>query len=171
MKKTVVFDFDGVIHKYSKGYQDGSIYDSPNENIKELIDNLRTNNYEVVVVSTRCNTEQGIQSISKYLADNNITVDKVCKEKPPAMVYIDDRAICYDPLDKNILNEILKFKPNQKVFNEYNELNDLALLFELKSRTQEFEEINKRFDEKHKGDGILSLKILDEWINTVKKYL
>lgn len=32
---TVAFDFDGVIHRYSKGWQDGSIYDPPIEGALE----------------------------------------------------------------------------------------------------------------------------------------
>ena len=65
-KKTVVFDFDGVIHKYSKGWQNGCIYDEPNKNIKETIDRLRKDNYEVVIVSTRCSTEEGRDAIINY---------------------------------------------------------------------------------------------------------
>ena len=40
MRKNIVFDFDGVIHKYSKGWQDGSIYDEPVEGIAKVINAL-----------------------------------------------------------------------------------------------------------------------------------
>lgn len=66
-KKTIVFDFDGVIHKYSKGWQDGSIYDEPNDNIHDILMHLKALKYEIVVVSTRCAQVSGIAAIETWL--------------------------------------------------------------------------------------------------------
>lgn len=51
--KTVAIDFDGVIHKYSKGWDDGTIYDQPNDGAFEYIKKLMENDYSVFVFSTR----------------------------------------------------------------------------------------------------------------------
>ena len=112
MKKTVVFDFDGVIHSYTSGWKrEDIIPDTPVLGIKEAISEIRKAGYEVVVVSTRCATNKGIEAVNKYLFENGIVVDRVCKEKPPAIVYIDDRAICFDGKPQNLLDKINKFKP------------------------------------------------------------
>ena len=171
MKKTIVFDFDGVIHKYSKGWQDGSIYDKPNENIKETIKKLRANNYEVVVVSTRCSTEEGIDAIRNWLFDNGIVVDKVCKEKPPALVYIDDRAICYDPDATNLVDQIECFKTHRQIKQNYEKLSELELLGMIQLKNRLFKEANDMFDKNLKKDPIASIKIMDEWIQSVLKYV
>lgn len=171
MKKTIVFDFDGVIHKYSKGWQDGTIYDTANDNIKEVIKELRSNGYEVVIVSTRCSTEEGINNINKWLQNNSIVVDKVCKEKPPALVYVDDRAICYDPMSTNLYSQITQFTPNQDIETKYKNFTDFETLMVLKMKQQQFEQVNKLLNDKYKNDPIISLKIMDEWIASVQKYL
>ena len=112
VKKTIVFDFDGVIHSYTSGWKGENIIpDKPVLGIKEAISEIRKAGYEVVVVSTRCATNKGIEAVNKYLLENGIVVDRVCKEKPPAIVYIDDRAICFDGKPQNLLDKINKFKP------------------------------------------------------------
>ena len=112
MKRTVVFDFDGVIHSYTSGWKgESTIPDKPVLGIKEAISEIRKAGYEVVVVSTRCATSDGIKAVNKYLLENEIVVDRVCKEKPPAIVYIDDRAICFDGKTDKLLDKINNFKP------------------------------------------------------------
>lgn len=112
MKKTVVFDFDGVIHSYTSGWKgEDVIPDAPVPKIKEAIQHIRKAGYEVVVVSTRCATSKGLNAVAEYLADNEIAVDRICKEKPPAIVYIDDRAICFDGKSDELLDKIKKFEP------------------------------------------------------------
>lgn len=115
MKQTLVFDFDGVIHSYTSGWKGvGVIPDPPVPGIKEAIDDIRAAGYEVVVVSTRCADPEGMIAVFQYLKRNGIEVDDIRKEKPPAIVYIDDRAICFDGDPTTLLGKIRDFKPWNK---------------------------------------------------------
>lgn len=113
--KTVVFDFDGVIHSYTSGWQGvGIASDPPVPGIGEAIKDIRKGGYEVVVVSTRCADPLGRATVESYLAGHGIFVDDVTAHKPPAIVYIDDRAICFDGKPETLLEKIKNFKPWNK---------------------------------------------------------
>lgn len=115
MRQTVVFDFDGVIHSYTSGWKGETVIpDPPVPGIAKAISDIRRAGYDVVVVSTRCATLEGLAAVSMYLYEHGIKVDAVKKEKPPAIVYIDDRAICFDGNPGNLLEQIVKFKPWNK---------------------------------------------------------
>lgn len=111
-KGTVVFDFDGVIHSYISGWHGETVIpDSPVTGIKEAIDGIRTARYEVVVVSTRCASSAGQGAVWRYLDQHGILVNGVMAEKPPAVCYVDDRAICFDGHPETLLSKIQNFKP------------------------------------------------------------
>ena len=113
-KQTVVFDFDGVIHEYKTKWSGVDIIsDGPVKGVKEAIDEIRKY-YRVVVVSSRCSDQHGLIAIEKWLNKNGIIVDDVCSEKPPAIVYIDDRAITFDGNPSTLLGKIKDFKPWNK---------------------------------------------------------
>ena len=118
MAKTVVFDFDGVIHSYTSGWLgETTIPDPPVPGIREALKEIHGAGYEVVVVSTRCATAKGKGAIEAWLYNNGLReyIDKVCKEKPPAIAYIDDRAICFDGHSENLLKKIQSFEPWYKI--------------------------------------------------------
>lgn len=124
-KKTIVFDFDGVIHQYSKGWQGlTNIYDEPVDGIKEVIQQLMKE-YEVIVVSTRCTEIEGLRAVREWLQKYNIQVTAIKKEKPPAFCYIDDRAICFEGNTTDLLERIRNFKTYQE--NTKQEKNNLVL--------------------------------------------
>lgn len=104
MPKTVAVDFDGVIHAYSKGWCNGTIYDAP---IPGAFDALRQlmSKYAVVIFTTR-----DVRQVADWLLDHEfeqVTIGGdssnpfwnkrdnllVTNTKPAAIAYIDDRAI------------------------------------------------------------------------------
>ena len=96
-KQTIAIDFDGVIHKYSKGFQDGSIYDEPIEGVKEALKKL-SKKFRIVIFTTRLNPcfdneEKMNEDITNWLVKHEIYHDELTNNKPPAIAYIDDRGI------------------------------------------------------------------------------
>jgi hydroxymethylpyrimidine pyrophosphatase-like HAD family hydrolase len=105
MRKTIAFDFDGVIHKYSKGWQDGSIYDTIDFELLSFMKEL-LKKYNVVIYSTRDPeqitnylNELGVMKFETFNSTfwNKKNVVGVTNTKPAAVLYIDDRAFEYIP--------------------------------------------------------------------------
>jgi len=102
-QKTVCVDFDGVIHKFSKGWQDGSIYDKPMVGSKSELARLVSKGYRIVILTTRLNPETNDDinleknKLTKWLSDNDFKLDvhyhDLTAIKPIAGVYIDDRGL------------------------------------------------------------------------------
>lgn len=99
-KTTLAVDFDGVIHRYSQGWQDGRIYDPPVEGAMEGLLRLGQR-HRVVVHTSRTNIEEVRQWIHHQLAayleqpmeSEALAFLEVTNIKPKAIAYIDDRAI------------------------------------------------------------------------------
>jgi hypothetical protein len=100
-RRTIAVDFDGVIHRYSKGWQDGTIYDPPLEGAREALARIHAR-YEVVIFTTRVNpairgAEIQLDRILAWLEEHAFRrgehFDEITHVKPPALDYIDDRAV------------------------------------------------------------------------------
>ena len=95
LRRTVCIDFDGCIHSYESGWCGAEVIpDPPIHRVKDAIDRLREN-FRIVVHSARSATIEGHDAIIAWLQKHEIEVDEVSRYKPPASIYIDDRAIHY----------------------------------------------------------------------------
>jgi hypothetical protein len=102
-QRRAMIDFDGTIHKYSKGYANGQIYDDPFKGAKQVINWLKDQGYEIVIFTTRAskenaketggNHEKEITNVENWLLNNGIYFDRVTSDKVAADFYVDDKAI------------------------------------------------------------------------------
>jgi len=109
MKKTVCLDFDGVINPYSKGWQQGVLYE---KNVVpgffEWADKMMTSDdIHLVIYSSRSKDSVMVMQMREWLQEcfnqwrwqttktPNWTINDIefAHEKPPAWLTIDDRAV------------------------------------------------------------------------------
>ena len=90
---SIAVDFDGVIHRYGKGWHDGTIYDEPIEGAREALARIHQR-YKVVIFSTRVNpslhgAENQMDRMQEWLANHGFKLgehyDEITHEKVPAL--------------------------------------------------------------------------------------
>ena len=113
MRPTIVFDFDGVIHKGYDGWRDGSIYGEIDEGLLNYMSYL-SQIYNIVISSCRPAT-QIVMFLDAYCRKNDIDLEfeimddrnmfwskygvvGVTNMKPAGALYVDDRGFRYDNL-------------------------------------------------------------------------
>lgn len=116
---TIAIDFDGVIHKYSKGWQDGSIYDEEIDGALKAIEKFFDLGYNVFILSTRSSRQikkwidvkidaRSYNFTTKIVPFwngvfwNKPRVLGITNRKLAASIYIDDRAYKFKSWDKTL---------------------------------------------------------------------
>lgn len=94
-KPLLCVDFDGVIHRYSKGFHDGSVYDCPTAGAMEFIVSAMKH-FTVVIYSARAVSEDGKKEIEDFMSKHDFPVLEITSVKPAAFLTIDDRAITFN---------------------------------------------------------------------------
>lgn len=120
-------DFDGVCHMYTSGWQGAAkIPDPPVPGLFDFLFEAQKY-YTINIYSSRSNQAGGIDAMtkwfSKYLQEYAVEKSDVSlinklkltfpKEKPPAQVTLDDRAITFTGVWPSI-KELKEFKPWNK---------------------------------------------------------
>lgn len=93
---TIAVDFDGVIHDYSKGWADGTIYGEPMPGARDSLQALIDKGWRVVVHTARASTLIKEAEVREWLDRYDIPYHDVTNLKPMAIVYLDDRALKFD---------------------------------------------------------------------------
>jgi hypothetical protein len=120
--KTIAIDFDGVIHQYSKGYADGTIYDPLVPGAKEFLIKSHEKGHPIFIMSTR-NPVQIYAWIQPLIPEltfgilvnpgtffNNKKLIGITNKKLAAHIYIDDRGYTF----KGYFPDVDKFETYQE---------------------------------------------------------
>lgn len=108
-KQTICIDFDGVIHDYKEGWKDGTVYGELTPGFIDWAAKMKEH-YVLAIFSSRSKNSQTRSAMMNWLFEQlekhqhedpswwsvGYNDFEFPSEKPPAVVYIDDRALRFD---------------------------------------------------------------------------
>lgn len=108
MKTTICVDFDGVLNEYD--HYDENDLSTPRPGCKEFLETL-SQNHKVVILTAR-----NFVKVLNWLDEYNLRkyVHHVTNIKPPAVAYIDDRAIPFNGNYEATIQALKYFEPYWK---------------------------------------------------------
>ena len=107
----VCVDLDGVLNLYD-GWKGADYFHPPRPGAHEFLQRLVQSGYEIVIFTVRW-----APHVEKWLSENGLAgyVSRVTDRKPPAHVYIDDRAVCFQGDFNALLDQIPRFQAHWEI--------------------------------------------------------
>jgi hypothetical protein len=105
-KPVVCVDLDGVLNAFD-GWKGADFFHPPRPGARDFLQLLNERGYRVVVFTVRW-----APHVEAWLAEHGLAefVSAVTDKKPPAHVYVDDRAICFEGDFAKTMDRIGGFK-------------------------------------------------------------
>ena len=106
----IAIDFDGVIHRNSKGFYDGTVYDEPMPGAIDAIKQL-SEKYDIIIFTAKAkkdrplvNGKTGAELVWEWLGKYNLIpyIKLITSEKPRAVAYIDDKGYRFNTWEQTL---------------------------------------------------------------------
>lgn len=104
----ICVDLDGVLNLFD-GWKSADYFHPPRPGSAEFLEQLSRLGYQVVIFTTRW-----APHVEDWLREYGLLrhVTAVTDKKPPAHVFIDDRAICFQGDFARALEQVARFRPH-----------------------------------------------------------
>ena len=112
-RRTIAVDFDGVLHQYRKKLsreEQHLVLDPPVPGALEWV-NETLEHFDVVVYTARHIGPGGLEAVKQWLMDWGFPDLPVYGQKPPAILYIDDRGYQFDGYNWPSVDFMKTFQP------------------------------------------------------------
>ena len=103
-RSNIAIDFDGVVHNWDKGWQDGTCYGKPIDGAIDAIRSL-SQEFNIIIFTAKArkdrpkvNGKNGIELVEEWCLKYGIleNIKEITAEKPRALIYIDDNGYRFE---------------------------------------------------------------------------
>lgn len=111
--ETIAVDFDGVVHAWDGNWNHGKLGDALVPGAAAGLRQLLAMGYRLVLFTARARDPAAVAIVSRWLEGHGLAgvFAEVTNQKPPAVAYLDDRAIRFTAWPKAVA-EVRQLRPS-----------------------------------------------------------